>query len=1216
MDQQKVFNPTPVGKRKIVFATNSAETSVTIPGIKVAIDTGLAKEKMYDHAKNMSSLKVTKISQSSADQRKGRAGRTEKGKCYRLYREEDYESMDRSSKPEIMKVHLGMALLTLLSFKIEDPLSFDFVEMPPRVGLEKAMDVLKYLEAVDKDGHLSPLGKKLAVMSLEPRMAKLILHGIDRGIGLECVLVASFSAMGGSMFYRGGSESNKRQADKLKVRFCNIRGDIHTMMDVYKEWNTQPEKQKNKWCMENSINAKCMHMVQDSVKEIQATLSSDLCRKVQKFHRDTEYMEATLEVVMLESYAMNLCVFTGHESLGYMMVTDLDKLVHIHPGSALKLLATSPHYVIYENTLTTSRPFIINIMRITEDTFIKFCQRDSPAISLAKINERIVGKKVIGDIGPSIMKNLCGPKNSKLMTIQKDLQEYFCTDMIILETCVEVGTLSIHTSPGVRDECYKLVTKMIVKEQECLFQEEMEMPLEEGCSTRAIIGHGGQTKHLLFANEFRTLHIRPVPPEYSAEYLVEKFKEYAVIANYENYNMTHDKRGLKVTFKHPEAAEEVLELIEDKDSSVLPCVIAQPDLTGVSKSPMSSVHTTSVKITWCRRHNRGVAFVKFHRSSPLNAESVLYKTSHVSVGGKKCPMVFARNNDKELFVNVIPTTLASHQVSCDIKESIEAQLGEVHADVIVPNEPPFETSRADCNQYERLIEAQIQKQAPNVLDFEVSIRIPREKAVQFVAFVFVQNGLEADLVEKALTGMKIYIETQCSFATIEVHRMLKSFIMVREEIYHYLKDELQSMIDMLEDDMDGLSCQGKWLERQEDGFRIDISAQSAADLTTARTQIANCLEGKRIDILNIQHLQYFMNTQKGQEFIQSVKQTYHVLIIINRYQSVFILYGAQDQMLKATQEIMIKINELMLAQIKTHDLKKSYPAGMTKRLMLQYGFDLQGLADESGADMIDLQLRHHILTVHGTVEAITKVDKLLDLQVSALTAKKREKDQQSLPECPVCLCEVESHYIYRLEYCGHAFCESCIKGLMEHGAKDKNFPIQCAKDGCNKDIVVKDIFALVGTSMDQLSPFIKASIDGYALTHSNELKYCIKPDCNMVYRVKQGNVGVCGKCHIKICTLCDSEYHPSMSCEFYRKLKGKLKWETSDEYSKETWLEEDRTSRALCPKCKNGIEKNGGCRLVSCTQCKARICWICKETFDTSDITYQHLRESHGSIYD
>ena len=1215
-DQQKVFNPTPDGKRKIVFATNSAETSVTIPGIKVVIDTGLAKEKLYDHTKNMSTLKVTKISQSSADQRKGRAGRIETGKCYRLYTEDDYASMDSSSKPEIMKVHLGMALLRLLSFKIEDPLSFDFVEMPPRVGLEKAMDVLIYLEAVDKDGHLTPLGEKLAAMSVEPRMAKLVLNGIDNDIGFECVLIASFSSMGGNMFYRGGSESEKQQADKLKVRFCNLQGDMNTMIDVYKEWNSQPEKQKNKWCMDNSINAKSMRMVRDSVKDIQDTLSGDLGIKVHhKFQQNIEHMEITIEAVMLESYAMNLCIFTGHESLGYMMVTDLEKPVHVHPSSALKPLAKSPRYMVYENTLTTSRAFVINITCVSNDTFQKFCQRGNPPIDMDEINKKIVSPVAISDIGPTIVKKVCGPRHRTRLALQKELQAYFHTEMLTVEAKVEDGTVSIYTLPAVSDECHKLVKRMIVKEQECLLQEEIERSFEEGCATRAILGHGGETKHLLFADEFCTLHIQSVPPKYSTEELVEQFRELAVVTDYEGYKLKNDRRELKVGFGHPDAAEEVLKLLEDV--SILPGVVAEPDLPGAKGMRNPVMQNVSMKITWCRRRNKGIAFVKFSPCDPHSASGAMRNMFQVIVDGQHCSVQLSRKNSEELYVRNIPTGLSSNQVSNEIKDNIKMQTGYDPTIVVVPSAPPFETNQSDFNQFKKCIEAQIQHKAPHVSGVDVSMKIPHDKAVQYVAFVNMKNELDADLIQQALNGMTI------QGVVTQVYVTLKTSVLVRQEIYCYIQDELLSITDKLKEDIAGLSCHGEHLKKAQhlkkgpDMYRIEISARSAADLTEARTQIKKCLDGERIDIAKVQHLQYFKSTTKGQQFLQRIQQDCPVLVTLDQYQSVFILHGTQTEVREVTKQIMKKINDLMNSQTKTYDLKEQYPVGMIKRLMGQYGLDLQGLADASGVEMIDSQLRHHKLTIHGTLEAITNAETLLQLQAAALTEKKKEMKQQSLPECPVCFCEVEveSNDMYRLEYCGHVYCESCIKSLLEHGAKDKSFPIQCAKEGCNKDIVVKDILQLVGTSMDQQSPFIKASVDGYVLTHRDELKYCITPGCNMVHRVDRRDMEVCSLCHVKICTLCDSEYHPSISCEMNKKMKGKLKWETSDERSKEVWLEEDRKNRALCPNCKNGIEKNKGCMHVYCIQCKTHICWNCKATFQTSDKTYDHLVKNHRAIF-
>lgn len=107
-------------KRKVIFATNCAETSITIPGIKYVVDTGLVKEMKFEPKRNKSSLEVTTTSKSSAEQRRGRAGRTQAGKCYRLYSEEDYETMEDGSRPEILRVHLGQAVLKLMELGIED----------------------------------------------------------------------------------------------------------------------------------------------------------------------------------------------------------------------------------------------------------------------------------------------------------------------------------------------------------------------------------------------------------------------------------------------------------------------------------------------------------------------------------------------------------------------------------------------------------------------------------------------------------------------------------------------------------------------------------------------------------------------------------------------------------------------------------------------------------------------------------------------------------------------------------------------------------------------------------------------------------------------------------------------------------------------------------------------------------------------------------------
>ena len=266
-EQQKVFEDPRPGVRKIIFATNCAETSLTIPGIKYVIDTGRAKEKVYDGARNMSSLEVRYISQSSANQRKGRAGRTDSGKCYRLYTEHQYENMEAVSTPEIFRVHLGQSLTKLMELGVKDPLSFEFVQAPPKEAFQVAMTLLEKLGA-SKNGSLTDLGWRMAKFPMEPRLAKFVLEAVDSGIPFSGTVVAALCTLAGTIFYRAGNEDQKDRADKLKVRFCVEQGDMLTMLFAFREWDSVPEKEKIKWCMENSLNAKSLRIVRETLKEI------------------------------------------------------------------------------------------------------------------------------------------------------------------------------------------------------------------------------------------------------------------------------------------------------------------------------------------------------------------------------------------------------------------------------------------------------------------------------------------------------------------------------------------------------------------------------------------------------------------------------------------------------------------------------------------------------------------------------------------------------------------------------------------------------------------------------------------------------------------------------------------------------------------------------------------------------------------------------------
>jgi HrpA-like RNA helicase len=175
-DQQlRAFEPTPPGCRKVVVATNIAETSITLSGIKYVVDSGLAKVKTFQPSTGLEMLEPLPISQAECFQRSGRSGREREGECYRLYTEEDFGTLSTSVEPEIKRCNLTAAVLQLKAVGVQDVLAFDFIDAPNPAALECALKDLKFLQALDADGDITPLGRMMNNFPIEPRYARVLI---------------------------------------------------------------------------------------------------------------------------------------------------------------------------------------------------------------------------------------------------------------------------------------------------------------------------------------------------------------------------------------------------------------------------------------------------------------------------------------------------------------------------------------------------------------------------------------------------------------------------------------------------------------------------------------------------------------------------------------------------------------------------------------------------------------------------------------------------------------------------------------------------------------------------------------------------------------------------------------------------------------------------------------------------------------------------------
>ncbi len=209
--QQQAILPAPKGKRKIVLASAIAETSLTIEGIRVVIDSGLSRLPQYDAGSGMTRLVTLPVSQASAEQRRGRAGRTQPGVCYRLWPEAIHCTLPPAHRPEIKEADLSALMLNLLLWGVPNPQTLKWLDPPPKNAVDNALELLVQLNAISPDRRPTPKGRKMADLPVHPRLASMLLGAVDIGrIQVACDLAALLSERDPLQFFRGPREVDLR----------------------------------------------------------------------------------------------------------------------------------------------------------------------------------------------------------------------------------------------------------------------------------------------------------------------------------------------------------------------------------------------------------------------------------------------------------------------------------------------------------------------------------------------------------------------------------------------------------------------------------------------------------------------------------------------------------------------------------------------------------------------------------------------------------------------------------------------------------------------------------------------------------------------------------------------------------------------------------------------------------------------------------------------
>ncbi|ESZ91001.1 pre-mRNA splicing factor ATP-dependent RNA helicase prp16 [Sclerotinia borealis F-4128] len=350
--QAKIFDRAAPGVRKVIVATNIAETSLTVDGIMYVVDAGYSKLKVYNPRMGMDTLQITPISQANASQRAGRAGRTGPGKAFHLFTEAAFkDELYIQTIPEIQRTNLSNTVLLLKSLGVKDLLDFDFIDPPPQDTITTSLFDLWALGALDNIGELTDQGRKMTAFPMDPSLAKLLITSIEYGCSEEMLTIVSMLSVP-SVFYR--PKERQEESDAAREKFFVPESDHLTYLHVYSQWKSNGHS--DAWCTRHFLHPKSLR-------------------------RSKEIREQLLDIMKMQRMSMvscgtdwdviRKCICSGYyhqaakvKGIGEYVNLRTSVTVQLHPTSALYGLGYLPDYVVYHELILTSKEYMSTVTSV------------------------------------------------------------------------------------------------------------------------------------------------------------------------------------------------------------------------------------------------------------------------------------------------------------------------------------------------------------------------------------------------------------------------------------------------------------------------------------------------------------------------------------------------------------------------------------------------------------------------------------------------------------------------------------------------------------------------------------------------------------------------------------------------------------------------------------------------------------------------------------
>ena len=351
-EQSKIFSPHK--GRRVILSTNVAETSLTVPGIRYVIDTGRARVSRYSFRTKVQRLPIESISQASANQRAGRCGRVADGVCYRLYQAEDFEARPAFTDPEIVRTNLGSVILQMLHLRIGDIRDFPFIDPPDSRLISDGYKLLEELQAVNSAGKMTPLGKKLVSLPVDPRLARMILESSNNGSLNELIVIASGLSIQDPRERPG---EKQQAADLAHKQWQDSESDFISLLNLWAHFEEKRQSlstnQFSKYCRSQFVSYLRMREWRDLHRQLHTA-----CRtlKLKDSEKPAEY------AAIHQSLLSGLLGQVGIREDKWEFLGTRNRKFFVFPSSGLS--KKPPKWVMAGSLMETTKQYALNVAKI------------------------------------------------------------------------------------------------------------------------------------------------------------------------------------------------------------------------------------------------------------------------------------------------------------------------------------------------------------------------------------------------------------------------------------------------------------------------------------------------------------------------------------------------------------------------------------------------------------------------------------------------------------------------------------------------------------------------------------------------------------------------------------------------------------------------------------------------------------------------------------